>query len=154
WWFALVVNGVFYFLIGLALGKLWGWTGAVPSRPAPEAGSGYSRRRFLRTGLKVVGTGAVVGLGYALAVEPRWFQVTLCVLSIRDLPNALHGLRLVQLTDIHHGPWLELSYVRQVVEATNQLEPDLILLTGDYVHYSPEYIRPVIGELARLRARV
>jgi predicted MPP superfamily phosphohydrolase len=58
------------------------------------------------------------------------------------------------LTDIHHGPWLALPYVREVIDATNELEPDLILLTGDYVHHSPEYIRPVINELSRLRAKV
>jgi uncharacterized protein len=76
------------------------------------------------------------------------------VLDIPDLPAALDGVRAVQLTDIHHGPWLSLAYVRQVVEAANALEPDLVLLTGDYVHRSKAYIRPVIEELARLRPRI
>jgi predicted MPP superfamily phosphohydrolase len=154
WLFGLLLNGIGYFLVGLVLGTLWRWTSATSPCPSPEAGAGYSRRRFLRTGIKVLGGGAVAGLGYALVVEPRWFQVTHWVFPVRDLPPSLHGLRLVQLTDIHHGPWLALPYVREVVDATNQLEPDLILLTGDYVHHSPEYIRPVMAELARLRAKV
>jgi predicted MPP superfamily phosphohydrolase len=40
------------------------------------------------------------------------------------------------------------------VDAANHLEPDLVFLTGDYVLYSPEYVRPVVEELARLRPRI
>jgi predicted MPP superfamily phosphohydrolase len=52
----------------------------------------------------------------------------------------LTGLRLVQLTDIHHGPNLSLRYVRRVIAAANALRPDITLLTGDYVYRSPQYI--------------
>jgi predicted MPP superfamily phosphohydrolase len=44
--------------------------------------------------------------------------------------------------------------VREIVEATNALKPDLILLTGDYVHRSPAYIDPVLRELSELRAKI
>jgi predicted MPP superfamily phosphohydrolase len=60
----------------------------------------------------------------------------------------------VQLSDIHHGPWIPLSHVREIVATANALNPDVILLTGDYVHRSPAYITPVVDALANLRARV
>src|SRR5215472_3966021 len=106
---------------------------------APASGPVPSRRRFLTTGLRVVGGGAVAGLGYAFA-EPRWYTVTRRAFPIRGLPPSLDGLRLVQLTDIHHGPWLSLAYVREVVRACNALRPDLVLLTGDYVLQSSAYV--------------
>jgi predicted MPP superfamily phosphohydrolase len=40
------------------------------------------------------------------------------------------------------------------VQATNDLKPDLVLLTGDYVHRSAAYIEPVVRALAELRGRV
>src|SRR5439155_15379540 len=51
----------------------------------------------------------------------------------------------------HHGPWLSLGYVREVVRACNALRPDLVLLTGDYILQSSAYMRPVVEELAQLR---
>src|SRR5262249_45933642 len=76
---------------------------AAPPPPAqPAAAPAPSRRRFLTAGLRLAGGGAVAGLGYAFAA-PRWFQVTHQTFPLRGLPPSLDGLRLVQLTDIHHG---------------------------------------------------
>src|SRR5262249_24905009 len=123
-----------------------------PSRgPALSAGLvGLSRRRFL----VAAGSGAAAGLGYALGFETRRFLVTRRTVSLRGLPRALDGLRSVQITDIHHGPWLSLDYVRQVVRTANELRPDLILLTGDFVDGPAAYARPLAEELARLQPRI
>jgi uncharacterized protein len=122
--------------------------------PQPQPATLPSRRRFLVGGARV----AVAGFGgvtaYGMFVEPRWFQVSRRTFPLRGLPAELNGLRIVQLTDIHHGPCLSLGYVRSVVGATNALKPDLILLTGDYVHRSRAYTEPVVRELAELRAGV
>ena len=123
-------------------------------RSAPSPGPVLSRRRLLTGGLRLAGGVAVAGLGYGLLLEPRWFRVTRLGFPVRGLPPALDGLRLVHLTDIHHRPWLSLRSVRRVVEAANALQPDLVLLTGDYVHQSAAYIRPVAAELAALRPRL
>lgn len=162
WLFSVGINALVDFVIGCALRLVWLRTRT--SKVAADASfvptgesltsSERSRRHFLRTGLRLVGGGAAAGLVYGLAVEPHWFRITRRRISIRDLPSSLNGLRIVQLTDIHHGPWLALGYVRQVVDAANALAPDLICLTGDYVHKSPAYIEPVIGELARLHAKI
>jgi predicted MPP superfamily phosphohydrolase len=152
WFLGLALNVPFYFLLGMLAHSLWlrvrPRPAPLPANPAPAAAP--SRRRFLTAGLRVAGGGAVAGLGYAFA-EPRWFQVTHRTFPLRDLPPSLDGLRLVQLTDIHHGPWLSLGYVREVVRACNDLRPDLVLLTGDYILYSSAYVRPVVEELAHLR---
>jgi predicted MPP superfamily phosphohydrolase len=53
--------------------------------------------------------------------------------AIRNLPPAFAGLRVAFLTDTHHGPGVPCGYLAGVVERTNALQPDLILLGGDYV---------------------
>ena len=117
-------------------------------------GQPHSRRRFLLQTSRVLALCAAGAVGYSFLLEPRWFAVTRREIYIRDLHDDLAGLRIVHLTDIHHGPWLSLNYVRQVIDAANALEPDLICLTGDYVHHSAAYIDPVVQEFARLRASV
>lgn len=151
---ALVANFVIYFLALslLAAGR------KGRAAPQPATGSlvppGLSRRKFLGTGAKLLASGATASLGYTLLLEPRWVSVTRRAFPIRGLPPTLDGLRVAQLTDIHLGPWISLGYVRDVIRKTNELEPDLILLTGDYVHQSPKYIDPAVSALAGLRARI
>jgi predicted MPP superfamily phosphohydrolase len=155
WLACLALNLPFYFLLGLLARALWRRTrplakpGTAPAEPATP-----SRRRFLRTSLRVVSGGAAAGLAYSFVAEPRWFTVTRRTFPVRGLPPSLDGLRLVQLTDIHHGPWLSLDYVREVISACNALRPDLVLLTGDYILQSSVYVRPVAQELAQLRPTI
>lgn len=122
-------------------------------RPPSPPGRFLTRRQILTLG----GAASAVPLGlggYSVFVEPRWLQVTRLAFPLQDLPAALDGLRLVQLTDIHLGPWLSVHHVRTVVERANGLHPDIVLLTGDYVHRSRVYIPQVAEALAALRPRI
>src|SRR5690606_35316327 len=90
---------------------------------------------------------------YSLFYETRAFRLRRYEIGIDGLPPELDGLVVAQLTDLHHCGWVPLTYIRRVVDATNALCADLGVLTGDYVRQSPSYIRPIMAELARLRAR-
>ena len=68
------------------------------------------------------------------------------------LPAALDGLRVVQLTDLHISRNFPADWTRAVVERTNALRPDLILLTGDLMDGSPAMRREDFAPLADLRA--
>lgn len=68
------------------------------------------------------------------------------------LSEEFSGLRLVQLSDIHHGLYMSLEEVDRTVEVANGLKPDLVALTGDFVTNSPNYIAPVARALGRLHA--
>jgi predicted MPP superfamily phosphohydrolase len=153
WALGFALNLGFYLAFGFLVHSLGRRT--PPPVPGGRGGAaGLTRRGLLRKGLGAVGGAGGLGLAYALAVEPRRVVVTHHVFALRGLPSSLSGLRAVQLTDIHHGPWLSLAYVREVVGLVNGLTPDLVLLTGDYVHESSAYIPAVVGELARLRPRI
>jgi predicted MPP superfamily phosphohydrolase len=70
-----------------------------------------------------------------------------------SLPSAFHGLRVVQISDIHHGLFLPKEWLSEAVRQANRLNPDIIALTGDFVTYSRRNIGPAAELLGRLRAR-
>ena len=69
------------------------------------------------------------------------------------LPSAFGGLRIVQISDIHHGLFLPKEWLAEAVQQANRLNPDIIALTGDFVTYSRRHIDPAAEILGRLRAR-
>jgi len=95
---------------------------------------------------------AVVLIAAYAFVEPYWLAVREVHVIDSDVPVAFEGTRIAFLTDIHHGPDFSLARVRRVVDMTNRLRPDIILLGGDYVHRDAKYIAPCFAELAELAA--
>lgn len=75
-------------------------------------------------------------------------------LAIAQLPKNLQGSKLVHLTDFHYdGLLLSNKLLLQAIETSNQVEPDLVLLTGDYVTHSPKPIHKLAQHLKRLQSR-
>ncbi|MEN9215778.1 MAG: metallophosphoesterase [Gloeomargarita sp. HHBFW_bins_162] len=80
-------------------------------------------------------------------------RVERVTVAMRGLPTALAGLRLVQLSDFHFdGLRLSQSLLDSALEATQSAQPDLIMLTGDYVTDDPSPIGELAGYLGQLRA--
>jgi predicted MPP superfamily phosphohydrolase len=153
----LIVNFVFWTVAALAYLRLRRRLQPVPAASVPDPtppAPAISRRTLLVSGGRAVAASGA-GLGaWAFLVESRWFEVTRRQVPIANLPPSLDGLRIVQLTDIHLGPWTSVGRVQRIVDCANRLDPDLIALTGDYVIRAPEYIPQVASALAGLRARV
>lgn len=56
-------------------------------------------------------------------------------------PRAARPLRILQLSDLHAGPFLDAASIAPVIAAARGLEPDLVVLTGDYLtHVADEGI--------------
>ena len=66
----------------------------------------------------------------------RPFRICYLDLEFENLPEAFHNCRIVQLTDLHYGPGTSKARITQMVALTVELNPDLIVFTGDYVQYS------------------
>lgn len=112
-----------------------------------------TRRDFMTWCGRAVLAAPGVALGYGL-VEAGWFRVARVALPLPNLPAAFDGLTLALLTDLHHGRYTSLHYIRKVVEATNALAPNVVLLGGDYAHAHKRYIPPCLEVLAQLKASV
>ncbi len=89
----------------------------------------------------------------AAFAEPYMLAVERHAVGLRRLPKEMDGLRIVQLTDIHHSPFTGREQVERAVEMANSLQPDIIALTGDYVSHEREYAAPCAEMMGRLRAR-
>lgn len=70
-----------------------------------------------------------------------------------DLPAALDGLRIAQISDLHIGPTTRRNYVQRVVDLANAQDADLIALTGDIVDGTPARLAPLVAPLGGLRSR-
>ena len=74
-------------------------------------------------------------LGYGFLLEPRRLTTERIEVRLARLPAQFDGFRIAQLSDIHFGPYMGSSFVREAVEEINQLQSDLIVLTGDFVSH-------------------
>lgn len=70
---------------------------------------------------------------------------------LRRLPAAMDGFRVVQISDLHAGRTIGPSYVAHVAEMVAELEPDLLVLTGDLVDGTVPALAPALEPLLRLR---
>ena len=71
---------------------------------------------------------------------------------LRRLPRALDGFRIVQLSDLHLGPLTSGDQLQRAIEVANNLNPDIIALTGDYISHERQYAAPCAEIVGRLRA--
>ena len=72
-------------------------------------------------------------------------------IELGRLPEELDGLSIVHLSDLHFSGAIDKEYFREVVRRTNQMQPDLIALTGDFVDY-PRCVDWIVDILAPLEA--
>ena len=72
---------------------------------------------------------------------------------IADLPAALHGFTIVQISDVHVGPTIKRPYLNRIVEAVNALRPDMVAVTGDLVDGSVRELGVHVAPLAGLASR-
>jgi predicted MPP superfamily phosphohydrolase len=111
-----------------------------------------TRRAFLKKLTWAAAGIAVAGTAVDLAFERRWVQVTHPPIAVPGLPSAFEGLRICQLTDVHHGPWLDLDRVHEIVDLALEQSPDIFVITGDLSHRHSRYVLPVWDAMARLEA--
>jgi hypothetical protein len=72
---------------------------------------------------------------------------------IADLPQALHGFTIAQISDIHVGPTIKRNYLDAIVRAVNRIGADMVAVTGDLVDGSVHQLAAHVAPLADLVSR-
>jgi uncharacterized protein len=93
-----------------------------------------SRRKFL--GLSTLAAGGAL-VAYSGFWDRHHLELIEQTIRLRRLPEAFHGLRIAQVSDIHYDEFTEPYFVREMVRRINALHPDIVVLTGDFVTDGP-----------------
>jgi hypothetical protein len=118
---------------------------------ADGATSGIPRSTFLRQTALVLG-GLVLG-GFLYGTSNRYsYRVRRLRLRFSNLPESFHGMRAVQISDIHSGSFDSHDAVRHGVEKILQEKPDIIFFTGDLVNNKSDEVDGYQEIFARLKA--
>lgn len=73
--------------------------------------------------------------------------------ALPRLGPGLQGLRIVQITDVHVGPTVGKRFLERIVDQVNELDPDVVVITGDLVDGPVHELRDQVSSLARLRTK-
>jgi uncharacterized protein len=113
---------------GVVLGAVVGW---IAGAPGPGSRWGFV------VALALFVTGALAGWLGSRRLVVRHLDV-----HMGDLPPALDGMRIAQLTDLHVGPHTSRAHLRRIADAVRAAEPDLIAYTGDQVDDHARDVEP------------
>ena len=121
--------------------------------PAAPLAAAIDRRSLLKglvgAGLGIATGGAVHGYLY----ERHHLELTRANMPVSGLPDALRGLRIGVLTDIHRSQAVPHELVAAAVRMLMAEKPDIILLGGDYVSFGDRrYVQRAAEALAPLSA--
>ena len=114
------------------------------------------RRDFLRESSRWGAFALTSGAFGRAAVDANDMQPTVVRVDvpIRNLPQALDGVRIVQISDLHVGQIRhESRLVNAVVRAVNGLNADIIALTGDMTDGTVAQLREQLEPLMQLQAK-
>lgn len=112
------------------------------------------KARLTRRHVLAGAAGLMFGSGAANATSnmAEYFELTETELPLPDIDPAHDGLRIAQLSDVHVGMSTPDGRIYAAVRAVNELKPDVVILTGDYVTHSSDPLPRVPLVLADLKA--
>ncbi len=131
-------------------GMRWG---AKKLSAKTEVSEPISRSEFLSKIALVTAAIPATTLMYGVFVNAYNYKFRKSVLKFPNLPEAFHGLKIIQLSDIHAGSFNRKEPIAEVVNKINALNPDLILFTGDLVNNVATEMDEYKEIFGRLRAK-
>jgi predicted MPP superfamily phosphohydrolase len=110
-----------------------------------------SRRRALNAAGNLALAAPFAVVGYGTFIERTNFRVREIDMPIVNLPPGLEGLRILQLSDIHMGAFLNEKELAKVVDAGMEHRAHLAVITGDLISMSGDPLDACIRQLARIK---
>ena len=108
----------------------------MPVVPAPTVSPTrplITRRRFVVASAFTAGAIAF----YSNDIARHEIEVTHPAFYLRNLPAAFEGFRIAQISDLHLEEYTEDYFLRRVIDHVNDLAPDMVLVTGDFISRGP-----------------
>ncbi|HET9066654.1 MAG TPA: metallophosphoesterase [Gemmatimonadales bacterium] len=141
----LIFRPFWYLLLMMPLVSLAGIVGAAAGWPFGAAGA---VGRWTTTATAIV----LLTLGIVGYFGSRRLRIKPLDLAFPGLPDGFDGFRIVQLSDLHVGPQTSRRFLARVAHAVEQLDGDLIAITGDQVDDFHEDVALFVNAFGHLRA--
>jgi hypothetical protein len=115
-------------------------------------GRWYRPRSFLLTS---AGIASIVMLIYAsgMCFWVTDFKLNTVELPVKNLPVALDGYKVIQISDLHLGGFLNDKPLKEIVRIVNEQHPDIILFTGDMVSFTTDEVYPFEVTMKQMLAK-
>jgi len=110
-------------------------------------------RGFRRTLVAVIAGLTLVTGGCALR-EAYKIGITRLDVPLLGLPAEMEGLTVLQVSDVHYGMLVENGRLSEIVARINELNPDIVVITGDLVDESVSHMERMAGPLSKLKSRL
>ena len=151
--FSKLIASMFFAMDDIRRGATWiiGKLFSNPSVPVSETTEGITRSAFLSWLGMAVGGGLFGTLVYGFSNKYR-YQVKRIPLSFKNLPSSFRGMKIVHISDIHSGSFMDRKAVMKGVEKILKQKPDLILFTGDLVNDRAVEMTDYIDVFSHLKA--
>lgn len=159
-YFSYVFTSAFCLVFLLLTGVVWGLTASLTALVAIALQSHEHLSPFQSVyweGLRLVSglglIGIILSFVHGYTGGQRAVHLSHLSLPLLNWPVALHGLKIVHLSDLHIGPNLTTQELLSYVQMANQQNPDIICITGDLLDSNPAYIPDYFPLLNKLHAR-
>ncbi len=151
--FSQLVVSLFLLVDDIRRGCMWilGKLFSNPSVQITESAEGITRSTFLSWLGLAAGGGLFGTLMYGFNNKYR-YQVNRLKLTYDNLPKAFKGLRVVHISDIHSGSFMDKQAVQKGVDKIIKEKPDLILFTGDLVNDRSTEMKDYMDVFSQLKA--
>jgi len=125
----------FLLIISIILGLSLFLVREIRRPPGPMESAGTPRwSKRIKVVLISLPLLAVLLLFWATFIEPNRLVVRHETIQIANWPTQMSGLKIAVISDIHAGGWaIDEQKLKLIVQRTNELQPDLILIAGDYM---------------------
>ncbi|MBI2882621.1 MAG: metallophosphoesterase [Candidatus Methylomirabilis oxyfera] len=154
WSFGSLFSSLLLFLANLSgYGVRWFRSRVGSQAKASTPPLDPSRRVFMQTSLGALAAAPILISSYGASYASSGWEVEEVRLSLSPARPFDPPLKVVQVSDIHSGLFMTPAQMRHCVQAIRQLEPDLFVLTGDFISNSAADLPPCIEEMARVESR-
>lgn len=110
------------------------------------------RSKWMSYGALVLGALPILSLTYGMARNPYRYQLLKTRVPVKNLHPDLHGLKIIQISDIHSGSFLLKEPVERSIQMINAEKPDIVFFTGDLVNSLASEMEPFLEMFSKIES--
>ena len=110
------------------------------------------RRELLKNVGWTLAASPFIIVGDGLVRKVTNFTVRNVELPIKNLPNALVGLTIAQISDLHAGSIPDGDHMNEVRNIIHSIKPDMVFMTGDFVNFRSDEFPLIADDLQKIKA--